>query len=185
MFDLNNGFYEKNYPYRWSSNTWNWVSSSAYENAYLILEKTQFTKRRFGHFPGVLEGVGRSGRLVGIISISPGTSPIPCWRNKKTKYWKIIVLWFVLGFCSSMFPTKTVLKCCWKPSQNTIQNLPNLWNMSQKLPQTFQKCENLPETSPKDSNNAHNSCEKNHLLQAISPPWRRKTWIFDIYSLHS
>ena len=45
----------------------------------------------FGHRPGVLEGSGSSGRLIGIISTYPGTSPTP-WRrvmaygriNKKT-----------------------------------------------------------------------------------------------------
>ena len=35
-------------------------------------------KIRFCHFPEVLEVLGRSGDLVGTISIYPGTSPVSC-----------------------------------------------------------------------------------------------------------
>ena len=53
-------------------------------NSLCFLKTVRFYTRGFWLFPGVLEGLGSSGRLVGSISTYPGTSPTT-WSRVMTK----------------------------------------------------------------------------------------------------
>ena len=77
ILDLRFGFYVKNYPYGQSPRS---KLAHPGQNMTIVHIKCWFLKHRFLAFPEVLEGLGSSGMLVGIISTYPGTSPTPWCR---------------------------------------------------------------------------------------------------------
>ena len=58
---------------------------------YLLLENFGFYKTGLWLFPGVLEGLGSSGKLVGTISTYPGTYKCPGSRVMTKNPWGVVV----------------------------------------------------------------------------------------------